>query len=144
MQAKQLGDGSERSFILVFRTGDEVATELTDFAKVKGLASSHFTAIGALSDVTFAWFDWEKKTYQRAADIQEQVEVLSLIGDIVLEREQPKVHAHIVVGKRDGVAYGGHLMQAHVRPTLEVILTESPKRLQRQLDPESGLALIHL
>lgn len=144
MQAKQLTDGNERTFILVFQTGDEVAAELGEFAKAKKLSSSHFTAIGALSDVTFAWFDWEKKTYQKAADLREQVEVLSLIGDIVLEHGQPKVHTHIVVGKRDGAAFGGHLMQAHVRPTLEVTLTESPQSLQRQQDPESGLALIRL
>ena len=37
---------------------------------------------------------------------------------------------------------GGHLLEAHVRPTLEVLLTESPAHLRRRHDPESGLSLI--
>ena len=76
--------------------------------------------------------------------IHDQVEVLSLVGDIALKDGQPTVHAHVVVGKADGTAYGGHLMEAHVRPTLEVILVESPNFLQRTMDPESGLALIDI
>lgn len=82
-----------------------------------------------------------KKDYQRIPVI-EQVEVLSLLGDITLDDGEPKVHAHVVVGKADGRAYGGHLMAAQVRPTLEVILIESPKHLERKIDQETGLALI--
>jgi len=72
------------------------------------------------------------------------VEVLSLVGDIALHGEEPKVHAHVVLGKSDGTAWGGHLVEAHVRPTLEVILTESPVHLHRKTDPNTGLALIDL
>lgn len=54
------------------------------------------------------------------------------------------MHAHVVVGLRDGSARGGHLLSANVRPTLEVILTESPSYLKRVHDPESGLALIRI
>ncbi len=71
--------------------------------------------------------------------------MLSLVGDVALTTKgQPKVHAHVVVGQSDGTAHGGHLLEAHVRPTLEVILTESPQHLQRVHDPETGLALIRL
>jgi len=72
------------------------------------------------------------------------VEVVSLVGDVALKDGQPKVHAHLVVAKRDGTAHGGHLMEAHVRPTLEVVLVETPKNLQRKFDEASGLALINL
>jgi uncharacterized protein len=50
----------------------------------------------------------------------------------------------VVLGKRDGSAVGGHLLRTTVRPTLEVILTETPVVLRRRSDPESGLALIDL
>jgi predicted DNA-binding protein with PD1-like motif len=76
--------------------------------------------------------------------VNEQVEVLSLIGDVALEGAHPKIHAHVVVGLRDGSARGGHLLEARVRPTLEVILTESPNYLTRKFDRESGLALISI
>jgi predicted DNA-binding protein with PD1-like motif len=81
--------------------------------------------------------------YRKIA-MQEQVEVLSLVGDIALKDGAPQLHAHVVVGKSDGTAHGGHLIEAHVWPTLEVILTESPKHLWRKIDPETGLALIDL
>lgn len=76
--------------------------------------------------------------------INEQVEVLSLVGDVALKGDEPKVHAHVVVGKRDGSAHGGHILEAHVWPTLEVMLVESPRHLHRRHDEESGLALIDL
>lgn len=144
MKAKLLHEQQgEKTFVLIFDTGDEVASGLLDFAKHHHLDSSHFTALGAFSDVTVGYFDWKKKDYRRIL-LPEQVEVLALVGDIALSQGEPKVHAHVVVGKADGTAHGGHLLEAHVRPTLEVVLVESPQHLQRQSDPESGLALIRL
>ena len=89
------------------------------------------------------FFDPTKKQYKKTP-IREQVELLSLTGDIAFEGDVPKVHAHIVVGKADGTAHGGHLLEGHVFPTIELILLESPKYLQRRLDKETGLALIDL
>ena len=54
------------------------------------------------------------------------------------------MHAHAVVGKRDETAHGGHLLQAHDRPTCEVVLTESPAQLRKEFDPAAGIALIKL
>ena len=88
-------------------------------------------------------FNWERKDYDRIP-VDEQVEVLSLVGDIALHRDKPKIHAHVVLGRRDGSAMGGHLMEAVVRPTLEVLLVDSPAHLCRVHDPESGLALIRM
>jgi predicted DNA-binding protein with PD1-like motif len=133
-----------RTYVLVFETGDEIASVLKQFAAEQRLSGSSFKAIGALSDAKLGWFNWETKKYETAADIHEQVEVLSLIGDIALHEGKPEVHAHMVVGKRDGTAHGGHLQEAHVRPTLEVILTENPKALEKQHDSESGLYLIRV
>jgi uncharacterized protein len=132
----------QRTFVVVFEMGDEVMQGLQTFAREQQLSSSHFTAIGAFERVTLGYFNWEKKDYLRIP-VNEQVEVVALIGDIANDpKGQPKVHAHVVVGKFDGSAMGGHLLEATVRPTLELVLTESPTHLQRQHDPQSGLALI--
>jgi predicted DNA-binding protein with PD1-like motif len=133
----------EKTFVLVFDTGDEAMAGLVEFAKQNHLRASHFTAIGACKDVTLGYFDWESKEYQKIP-VREQVEVLSLIGDVALQDGKPKVHVHVVVGRSDGSTRGGHLVEAHVRPTLEVILTESPEHLRKQIDEESGLALIRI
>jgi predicted DNA-binding protein with PD1-like motif len=129
--------------VLVFDTGDEVVSTLTKFARDHKIAAAHFTAIGAFSDAGIGYFDLGKKDYLKNK-VNEQVEVVSLIGDIALDKGEPKVHAHVVVGKRDGAAMGGHLLEAHVRPTLELVLHDSGEELKRKFDPESGLALIDL
>ncbi|HKY10156.1 MAG TPA: PPC domain-containing DNA-binding protein, partial [Candidatus Binatia bacterium] len=128
-------------FAIVFDKGDEVVQKLTQFAKENKLAASHFTAIGAFESAVLGFFDRQRKDY-RKIPINEQVEVLSLIGDIALSKNEPKIHAHAVLGKADGTACGGHLLEARVWPTLEVVLTESPAYLRRRMDDEIGLALI--
>lgn len=143
MKSKLLSEQGERTFAIVFATGDEVAGGLLRFAEENHLSASHFTAIGAFERVTLGYFDWQRKDYRRIP-VLEQVEVLSLIGDIALADGKPKVHAHVVVGKSDGTAHGGHLLEAYVRPTLEVVLVESPAHMKRRLDQDSGLALIDL
>jgi predicted DNA-binding protein with PD1-like motif len=144
MKAKLLKDGNEKVWALVFDTGDEVMAGLTEFARQNRLGGSHFTAIGAFRDVTLGYFEWEKKDYKKIP-VREQVEVLSLVGDIALDdKGEPKVHAHVVVGKSDGTAHGGHLVEAHVRPTLELTLSEAPHYLHRRYDPQSRIALIRL
>lgn len=140
----RLVDQAPKTFVLVFRTGDELAEGLTNFASEQKLASSSFKAIGALSSVKLGWFNWETKLYEPSVHLDEQVELLSLIGDVALKDGAPQVHAHVVIGKRDGTAHGGHLLQAHVRPTCEVVLTESPAHLKKEFDPAAGIALIKL
>jgi predicted DNA-binding protein with PD1-like motif len=133
----------QRTYALVFETDDEVMAGLKQFAEKMKLGAAQITGIGAFRDVTLGYFDWEKKEYQKIP-VNEQVEVLSMIGDVAQEQGKPKVHVHVVVGRSDGSTRGGHLMEGHVRPTLEVILTESPQHLRKEHDEESGLALIRL
>jgi uncharacterized protein len=141
MRSKILNEQGERSYALIFDTGEEPVGLLTRFAEEHKISAARFTAIGAFSEAVVGYFDWASKQYERIP-IGEQVEVLALIGDIALAEGKPRLHAHAVLGKRDGSAHGGHLLEARVRPTLEVILTESPAHLVRRHDPQSGLALI--
>jgi len=133
-----------KTYALIFDSGDELAEGLKSFAKEQKLAGSSFKAIGALSSVKLGWFNWETRKYETAVEFEEQVELLSMIGDVAINDGEPQVHAHVVVGRRDGTAHGGHLMHATVRPTCEVILTETPAHLQKQMDPEAGIPLIRL
>jgi predicted DNA-binding protein with PD1-like motif len=143
MKFQKLEEGPPETFVLIFDKGDEFIHDLTRFATEKHLAASHFTAIGAFSEVTLGFFNRDKKEYAKIP-VCEQVEVLSLVGDIALKDGAPQIHAHVVIGKADGTAHGGHILQARVWPTLEVVLTESPAYLRRKLDPQTGLALIDL
>jgi uncharacterized protein len=143
MQSKLLhDDDGQRTFVVVLETGEEAMACLHTFADRERLAAAQLTAIGAFSDAVLAYFDWKRKAYVRNP-VPEQVEVASLIGDLALSPDGKRtLHIHLVLGKRDGAAMAGHLMEAHVRPTLEVVLTESPAHLRKVRDAESGLALI--
>ena len=141
MRTKQLSE-KPTTYVIILDTGEELMAALQQFAKERRLQGSSFKAIGALSQVELGWFNWEAKKYQTAVKLDEQVELLSVIGDIAVKDGEPQVHAHVVVGRADGSAHGGHLLKATVRPTCELILTENPEHLQKQVDPDSGLALI--
>jgi uncharacterized protein len=140
----KLVDERPKTFVLVFETNDELSRGLKNFASEHKLASASFKAIGALSSVKLGWLNWETKKYEPSVSLDEQVELLSLIGDVALKDGEPQVHANVVIGKRDGTAHGGHLLQAQVRPTCEVVLTESPVHLKKEFDPAAGISLIKL
>lgn len=141
MKYKQI-DETPKTFIIVFETGDELAKGLSEFATNEQLSAASFKAVGALSSVRLGWYNLGSKRYDPSVTLDEQLELLSLIGDVALKDGKPVVHSHMVVGRQDGTALGGHLLEAHIRPTCEVVLTESPVHLQKVIDPESGLALI--
>jgi hypothetical protein len=143
MKSKLLQNENQRTFVIVFETGDEVINGLLEFAKQNQINSGFFTGLGAFERVTVAFYDLEKKEYQHIP-VNEQTEVMSLVGNIVLYEGEPKLHAHVVVGKRDGTAHGGHLISARVRPTLEIWLTASPQIIERKMNEEVGLPLIDL
>ncbi|HET8576803.1 MAG TPA: PPC domain-containing DNA-binding protein [Methylomirabilota bacterium] len=144
MEVRLLNEShGQRTIVVVFDDGEEVVGGLTDVATRHELSGAYFSAIGAFSAATLGFFDVHQKDYVRIP-ITQQVEVVSLAGNIALNKGKPKLHAHAVVAKRDGAAMGGHLLEAHVRPTLEVVLVESPRPLKRRTDEATGLALIDL
>ena len=134
----------QRTFVVVLGAGDEIRDRLGRFAGRERLSAARLSAIGAFERATLRFFDWEAKEY-RPIPVEEQVEVASLNGDIALdEAGEPKLHLHAVLGRRGGAAVGGDLQEGHVRPTLEVVVTEAPAHLRRVHDPETGLALIRI
>jgi uncharacterized protein len=145
MQSKLLDEAhGKRTFALVLETGDEAMRCLEEFAASQRLGGAQVSAIGAFSKARLAFFDWDAKEY-RPIPVEEQVEVASMAGDVAIGPEgKPSVHIHAVLGRRDGGALAGHLLEGHVRPTLEIIITESPTYLCKAKDPTSGLALINL
>jgi predicted DNA-binding protein with PD1-like motif len=133
--------GGQRTYAVILEIGEEAVQTLKQLAREQQWQAAQFTGLGAVSDAVLAFFNWETREYERIP-VREQVEVLTLTGDIALADGAPKVHAHVVLGRRDGQTIGGHLMEAHVRPTLEIALTVSPVPLVRRRDRESGLDLI--
>ena len=145
MQHKLLAEaGGQRTFAVVLETGEEALQCLQSFARKENILAAQITGIGAFSSVTLKYFDWDAKQYLDNK-VNQQVEVASLIGDVAQDPSgKPAIHIHVVIGKRDGSAMAGHFGGGLVRPTLEVIVTESPAHLRKAQDRESGLALIRM
>ena len=130
-----------KNYVIVLAKGDEVMSGLTDFARENKVTSASFTAIGAFSRATVAWFDDSRKEF-KLIPIKQQVELVSMIGDITLVNDKPAVHTHVSVASSDGTVRGGHVISAFVFPTLELFMTVYPTPLHKQPDEATGLELI--
>ena len=143
MQYKLINNDLQKTFAIILESGEQVMEQIKAFAKEQNLSASHFTAIGAFSKIIVGFFNFSIRDYKKI-HIKEQVEVLVLTGDITLYENEHKIHEHVVLGKKNGTAHGGHLLKAKVHPTLEIILNESPEYLNRKMDENIGIALIKI
>jgi hypothetical protein len=142
MESRLVSEGDQRRvYVVIFHAGDEALSGLTDFAAQNHIQDAHFTAIGAMRSATLGWLDLEHKNYH-PIHVDEQCEVLSLIGDIATFNGKPVVHMHAVLGHRDGSTVGGHVWELHVNPTLEVFVEVEPHPLKKVPDEASGMKFI--
>jgi uncharacterized protein len=141
---KIAGEAGAETRVAILESGEEAFATLAKFANDTGITAASLTAIGAFERATVGWFDFEKKTYKKI-EIAEQCEVLSAIGDIALGDDgKVSLHVHVVLGLSDGTTRGGHLLEGRVRPTLEVVLIDTPAHLRRKKKADLGIALIDL
>ena len=141
---KVAGDAGLETRVAVLDSGEEAVAALTKFANDAQLTTASLTAIGAFEKATVGWFDFEKKTYKKI-EVGEQCEILSAIGDVAIGDDgKASLHVHVVLGLSDGTTRGGHLLAGTVRPTLEVVLIDTPSHMRRKKKPDLGIALIDL
>ena len=143
MKAKVVEDADVVTYVVVFDPGEEAVAALAQFVRAERLEAAQVTAIGAFERATVGWFDRAAEQYRRIP-VDEQCEVLSLIGDVAEGQDGPSVHVHVVLGLSDGTTRGGHLLEGRVFPTLEVIIREAPAELRKVMNPDIGIALIDL
>ncbi|MFF4888261.1 PPC domain-containing DNA-binding protein [Micromonospora chersina] len=141
MRTEELHQPTGRVLVVVCDKGEEPVSAIGDALRRHDLRAGRVTAVGGFQEAEVGWFDRERADY-RHIPVPEQVEVLSLVGDVAARNGEPALHVHAVLGRPDGSTVGGHLLSARVWPTLEVIVTEVAPELAKRIDPETGLALI--
>jgi predicted DNA-binding protein with PD1-like motif len=142
MRVQLLSSGEQtQQYAVIFYQGDEAFSGLQEFAEKYHVTSAHFTAIGAVNGATLAWFDPQRKMYKKIP-VRGQHEVIGMSGDVALYQGKPVIHTHMVVGYPDGTTSGGHVLDAYVSPTLEVMVTVDPIAMHKRFDPETDLTLI--
>ena len=142
MKAQVVEDSDVATYVVVCDGGDEAVSALVEFARSERLKAVHITALGAFQEATVGWFDRAARDYRRIP-VDEQCELLSLVGDVAQGEDGPVLHVHVVLGLSDGTARGGHLLEGRVFPTLEAVVSETPAPLRKVLRPDIGIALIN-
>ncbi|SBT43239.1 PPC domain-containing DNA-binding protein [Micromonospora narathiwatensis] len=141
MREVELGDGDRRVLVVVVDKGEDAVAAVNEVAQRHDIRGARVTAVGGFASADLGYFEREKRDY-RTIPVREQVEVLSLLGDIAENEGKPALHVHAVLGRRDGSTVGGHLLHGEVWPTLEVIISEVGASLAKRVDQETGLALL--
>jgi predicted DNA-binding protein with PD1-like motif len=144
MKFKVAFEDGGRTLVLILDQGEEASAAVTAFADAKAITAASVAAIGAFESAKVGWFDPAAKRYIPIS-VDEQYEVLSLLGDIAQGDDgKASLHLHAVLGLRDGSVRGGHLLGGNVRPVLEVTMVEAASKLRRKKRADLGIALIDI
>ncbi len=137
---KVVHEGNE-NYVLRFDPGDEVIGGIKDFCDQKKITGGFLWGIGSCQGLTLSYYDLEAKKYQDT-ELEERLEIASLLGNVAQHRGETIVHAHGVFGDRATQARVGHVKKLVVSATGEIHLRMFEGELSRQSDPETGLNLL--
>ncbi len=130
-----------RRYILRFDFGEEFIETLKSFCTREGILSGFFTCIGAASEVNLNIFHLNPKSYSDQT-FKEELEVVDLTGNISKTGENVTIHAHGSFGRADYSVIGGHVKKLVASVTLEIHLISIDGKIERKLDPKTGLNLM--
>jgi predicted DNA-binding protein with PD1-like motif len=141
MRVHEVHHETGRVLVVVCDKGEEAVAAVGAALREQHVLAARVTAVGGFAEAEVGWFDRDVSDYHRIP-VAEQVEVLSLLGDVADRNGEPALHTHAVLGRSDGSTVGGHLLRGQVWPTLEVFISEVSPDLAKRVDPQTGLALI--
>nr|MDO8079833.1 DNA-binding protein [Candidatus Freyarchaeota archaeon] len=139
---KSMESFGKRIIVAKLEKGEDLLDSLVALAKKYELISGFFSAIGALSEANIGFF--EKGKY-KSVKLESDLELVSCIGNISYREGEATVHTHMVVGDREGRAFGGHVLKGCiVSVTCEIFLMEIDRIIKRTEDEATGLFLLDL
>ncbi len=128
---------------LGFASGEHFAEPMVEWLRNERIGYATLTGLGAVRRATVSYWNADTKQYE-THQLDEQMEVVSLIGNVTLRDNEPFVHAHIGLGRSDLSVVGGHLNDLEIHPTLEIWLLPGDTPVRRTLDESCGLYLMQL
>jgi len=133
----------DRRMQVRIESGENVLEPLVELARREGLGYAVVNGLGAVRWVRVAYLNVETKEYE-PHEVTEQLEMVSLIGNLALRDGEPFFHLHATLGRRDLSTFGGHFLDAIAHPTLEVSIQPEDGTLVRRFDPQLGMAVMDL
>ncbi len=120
--------------------GEEIVQKLNDIVKMEGVLLGGVQAIGAVDKIVIGLFDTRRKEYLKTT-LEGEFEIIALLGNISTMAGEHYLHLHITVADDTNRAYGGHLNEAYVSGTCEVIIDVIEGQVDREFSKEVGLNL---
>ncbi|TYZ24587.1 PPC domain-containing DNA-binding protein [Selenomonas ruminis] len=117
---------------------DEICAALMQVASEEHIELAKVQGLGAVKRVVMGVYNVTTQQY-KANTVEGVFEMLSLTGTLDTMNEAPYSHLHIVIGDEQGHAYGGHLNEAVVSATAEIVITKLPGKIDREKSAETGL-----
>ena len=133
----------ENKYFIRLERGEKIIETLLKFCKDNKIRLGYLTGIGAVSEVELGHYFLEDKKYT-SRKLKEPLEILNLSGNITEMDDKPYLHVHITVSDREMKAFGGHLKEAVVSATCEIVITEVKGELRRKFDDEIGLNMMDI
>ena len=138
MEYKRIGN----VIVLRAQKGEEVVSLLTRLIDEEKITCGRVTGIGATDKITIGLYNVGTQEYHKAT-IEEEMEILSLSGNLTRKDGNPYVHVHGAFATLDKV-YGGHVNEVWISATAEIIIDVIDLVVEREIDKETGLNLIKL
>jgi hypothetical protein len=132
---------AREGFLVRLMKGEEIHESLTTYAGKHGITGATVSGIGAVRNVEVGFFNTKIRAYDRRK-INEDTELLSLIGNLCLREGRPFLHAHVVLMKSDFSVCGGHLIRGEINVTGEFAVRQADLSLVRSMDETIGLDLL--
>lgn len=131
----------ENHIVLNFARGEELFSTILAWCGENSLVGGTLTGLGACDQLEIAYYNLETRTYERH-QVNEDVEIVSLTGNLGTLDGKPMLHLHGSFGRLDLSLFGGHLFSLRVSGACEIHLTPLKSSLVRQYDETTGLNLL--
>ncbi len=131
----------EKPFILALKIGENLFESILRAANDANLQAASISGLGALDDVTVAYYNLETKQYQTKL-FSGMYELISLNGNIAWVDGKRFIHIHAALGTEEYNVVGGHIMSATVGPSAEISIIPLTSRINREYDDRTGLKLM--
>lgn len=128
-------------YVLNVERGEELNSTLRDFLKKEKIEAGYFTGLGAAGVLDLAYYNLATKKFERHT-IKEDAEILSLIGNIAMLKDETIIHTHGTFGRKDLSVFGGHVFSLTVSGACEIHLTKLSGTMNRAFDEATGLNLL--
>lgn len=138
-------ENTKSPFMLVLNKGDDFVDSLLECAKIVKFPSATLTAIGALANTTFGYYDLQNKKYITQT-IEGVCELISLMGNITLHENKYVTHLHVSLVKLNDPSYsviGGHLFSANVGILAEINIIPFHAPIIREYSSEFNANIIN-